>query len=140
MLGIAGILDSDFCQIVLHMSCLLYICGSRSDFQRCPSVPVYFWLFCAILLHDPIGVWCTLVYYCCWFPCSILSVLDPNWCTWGEFNVTFFWFITCLFMSSCQVWYISWVPRVLGSWGRFFPLVYTVSVIAMVMQCCLTVV
>ena len=25
-------------------------------------------------------------------------------------------------MSSCQVWYISWVPKVLGSWGRSFSL------------------
>ena len=72
---------SDFCWVVLQVSCPLDICGSRSDFQHCLSAPVYFWLLCAILLHDPIGVWCTLVYHCCWFPCSILPVLDPNWCT-----------------------------------------------------------
>ena len=25
-------------------------------------------------------------------------------------------------MSSCWVWYISWAPKVLGSWGRSFSL------------------
>ena len=50
----------------------------------------YLWLFCAILLNDPIGVQSTLIYNYCWLPCSILPVLDPNWCTWSEFNVILF--------------------------------------------------
>ena len=37
-----------------HVSCPFDCCWSRSDFQHCPGVPVYFWLFCPILLHDPI--------------------------------------------------------------------------------------
>ena len=93
VLGIAGALDSDFLisvGIVLHVSYPFNSCWSRSDFQHCPGTPVYFWLFCAILLHDPIGVWSTLVYHYCWFPCSILPMLDPNWCTWSQFNATLF--------------------------------------------------
>ena len=84
---------SCFCCPLFHLDCLLAFCGGRSYFQHCSSVPVHFWLLCAILQHNPIGVWCTLVYHCCWFPCSILPVLDANWCTWGQFNVVSFWFV-----------------------------------------------
>ena len=78
---------------LFHLGCWFTFCGSRSYFQHCSSVPVHFWFLCTILLHNPIGVWYTLVYHCCWFPCSILPVLDPNSCTWGQFNVIYFWLV-----------------------------------------------
>ena len=85
---------SCFCCPLFHLGCLFTFCGSRSYFQHCSSAPVHFWLLCTILLHNPIGVQCTLVYHGCWFPCSILPVLDTNWCTWGQFNVISFWLIS----------------------------------------------
>ena len=74
--------------------CFLFaISRHRSDFQHSSGTSVHFWLFCTIFLYNPIGVWYTLVYHCCWFPCSILPMLYPIWCTWEYFRVVSFWFL-----------------------------------------------
>ena len=68
-----------------HFGFLFTISWSRSYFQGISGAPIHLKLLCTFFLHNPIGVRCTLVYHYCWFPCSILPVLHPNWCTREQF-------------------------------------------------------
>ena len=73
--------------LTILSSVLFAISGSGSYFQHCSSASIHLWLFCTIILYYLIGIWCTLIYHCCWFPCSILPVLYSNWCAWEYFWV-----------------------------------------------------
>ena len=135
-----------FCLPFSHLGFLFAISWSRSYFQHSSSVPAHFGLLCTIFLHDPIGVWCTLVYCYCWFQCSILPVLHPNWCTWHQFFVLPFRLIPLpfdeLLMSLVHIWCISGaylvhqVHRAIVA--NSFPWESAVSSVAKMMQCCLT--
>ena len=87
-------LDSDFLDSVIHsLACPVYL----------PSVGVD--LILGIFLVGLYTFGCSVPFSCMiqyefgahWFTTitgshvSILPVLDPNWCTWDEFNVTLLW-------------------------------------------------
>ena len=82
-----------FCQLTVPVPCLLDFCWGASDLEHRSCSPVHFGLLSTILLHDLVRVCGTLAYDCCWFPRCILSVLNPYWCIWSEFNVALLWLV-----------------------------------------------
>ena len=129
-----------FCWPFSHLCFLFVISGSTSYFQHCSCAPVHSWLLCTVFLYYPIEVWCTLIYHCCWFPCSILPVLYPNWYL-GLFQGKFFQACSLTFwwapgkFDAFLGYQVHWEVEV-GS----FPWVCIVSSILRVRQCYLIVV
>ena len=74
-----------FCLPFFLLGFCFAISGRRSYFQESSCVSGYFWLQCTIFLHYPIGIGCIcLIYHYSRFPCGILPVLHPDWCTWKQ--------------------------------------------------------